>query len=150
MIFNTTGGLFIIHSNAFLQKKCVFLYVRNLTLIYGPYSCLIAVLFASILMENFVCFFKCSLNFRAHALQSELSKTSISNFVKVELQSMDSIIERAFEKTSNIFYQNMAKKDIYQATIRTINQCKISYMRKKTHFCCKNILLCIIMNLPVV
>ena len=137
MISNTTGRLFIIHSNAFLQKKCVFPHVRNFTLIYGPYSCLIDVLFGPILMENFVCFFKCSLNFRAHALQSELSKTSISNFVKIELQSMDSIIERVFEKTNKIFHQNMAKKDIYQATIRTINQCKISYMRKKHIFVVK-------------
>ena len=30
----------------------------------------------------FVLFFKCSLNFRAHALQSELNKVSISNFGK--------------------------------------------------------------------
>ena len=97
----------------------------------------------------FVRFFKCSLNFRAHALQSELSKTSISNFVKFELQSMSSKIERAFEKTNKIFHQNRAKKDIYQATIRTINQCKIPYMRKNTFFC-KNTLLCIIINLPVV
>ena len=29
----------------------------------------------------FVRFFKCSLNFRAHALQLELSKVNISNFV---------------------------------------------------------------------
>ena len=61
----------------------------------------------------FVRFFKCSLNFRAHALQLELSKVSIFNFVKFELQSMSSKIERAFEKTNIIFHQNRAKKDIY-------------------------------------
>ena len=61
----------------------------------------------------FVRFFKCLLNFRAHALQSELSKVSIFNFVKFELQSMSSKIERAFEKTNIIFHQNRAKKDIY-------------------------------------
>ena len=61
----------------------------------------------------FVCFFKCSLNLRAHALQSELSKVSIYNFVKFELQSMSSKIERAFEKTNIIFHQNRAKKGIY-------------------------------------
>ena len=33
--------------------------------------------------KNIFChFFKCSLNFRAYALQSELNKVSISNFVK--------------------------------------------------------------------
>ena len=50
----------------------------------------------------FVRFFKCLLNFRAHALQSELSKVSISNFVKFQLQSMSSKIEQAFEKTNKI------------------------------------------------
>ena len=49
--------------------------------------------------KNIFCpFFKCSLNFRAYALQSEPSKVSISNFVKFILQSMSSEIERAFEK----------------------------------------------------
>ena len=47
----------------------------------------------------FSCFFKCLLNFRAHALQSEVTKVSVSNFVKVWLQSMSSQIEQAFEKT---------------------------------------------------
>ena len=100
MISNTTGRLFIIHSNAFLQKKCVFPHVRNFTLIYGPYSCLIDVLFGPILMENFVRFFKCSLNFRAHALQFELNKVGYTSFAKFRLQSMSSKIERAFEKTN--------------------------------------------------
>ena len=43
-------------------------------------------------------FFLCLPNFRAHALQSELSKVSISNFVKFQLQSMSSKVEQAFEK----------------------------------------------------
>ena len=62
----------------------------------------------------FVCFFKSSLNFKAHALQSELRKVSIYNFVKFQLQSMSSKIERAFEKTNIIFHQNRAKKDIFR------------------------------------
>ena len=50
-------------------------------------------------IKNIFClFFKCSLNFRAHALQSELNKVSISNFVKFRLQSMSSKMEQAFEK----------------------------------------------------
>ena len=90
--------LLIIYSNTFLQKNVFVSHVRNFTLIYSPYSCLIDVLFGPILMENFVSFFKCSLNFRAHALQSELTKVSISNFVKFRLQSMSCKIEREFEK----------------------------------------------------
>ena len=42
--------------------------------------------------------FKCLLNFRAHALQSELNKVSISNFVKFRLQSLSLKDERASEK----------------------------------------------------
>ena len=61
----------------------------------------------------FVRFFKCSLNFRAHALPSELSKVSICNFLKLRLQSMSSKIERAFEEEKNIiFHQIRAKKKI--------------------------------------
>ena len=58
-------------------------------------------------------FFKYSLNFRAHALQWEFSKVSISNFVTFQLQSISSRIERAFEITNIIFHQNRVKKDIY-------------------------------------
>ena len=101
MISNTTGRLFIIHSNALLQKKCAFPHVRNFTLIYGPYSCLIDVLFGPILMESFVSFFKCSLNFRAHALPFELNKVGYTNFAKFRLQRMSSKIEQAFEKRTN-------------------------------------------------
>ena len=114
MIFNTTGRLFIIYSNAFLQQqKSVFPHVRNLTLIYGPFSCLVDVLFGPILMENYVCFFKCSLNFIAHALQSEQSITSISNSVKFKLESMSSKIEGAFEKTNKqCFYLHFTKSNL--------------------------------------
>ena len=57
----------------------------------------------------FVCFFKCLLNFTAHALQSELNKVSISNFVKLQLQSMSSKIEQAFKKQT-IFSIKMGPK----------------------------------------
>ena len=82
----------------------------------------------------FLCFFKCLLHFRADALQSELNKVSISNFVKFRLQRMNSKIERAFEKTNQNFHQNRAIKDIYKVSKRTINQCKIPHMRKKHIF----------------
>jgi len=82
MISNTTEGLFIVYRNAFLPKKWFFPHVRNFTLIHGPFSCLIYVLFGPILMENYVRFFKCLLNFRAHALQFELNKVEITNFAK--------------------------------------------------------------------
>ena len=38
-------------------------------------------------------FFKCSLNFTGHALQSELNKVFISNFVKFQLQRISYKIE---------------------------------------------------------
>ena len=58
------------------------------------FSCPINVLFLF-----FFLFFKCSPNFRAHNLQSELNNVWYTNFVKFWLQSMRSKIERTFKKT---------------------------------------------------
>ena len=55
MISNTTERLFTIYSNTFLQRM-FFSHVWNFTLIYGPNSCLIDVLFDPILMETLVFF----------------------------------------------------------------------------------------------
>ena len=52
-------------------------------------------------------------------------------------------------KNKKIFNENRAKKDNYQVTKMTINQCKIPYTRKK-HIFSKNVLLYIINNLYVV
>ena len=61
--------------------------------------------------KNIFCpFFKYSLNFRANALQSELNKVSISNFVKFRMQSMSSKIERAFEKKKTFLKINFGLK----------------------------------------
>ena len=101
--------------------------------------------------NRFCKLFKCSLNYRAHALQSELNKVSIilSNFVRFRLQSMSSKIKQAIKKITKKNLKNRAKQDINQATKRTIYQCKIPYMRKKTFFC-KSVWLYIINNLFVV
>ena len=90
-----------------------FPHLRNFTLIYGPFSCLINVLFGPIFKENVVIVFKGLLNLKAHAVQSELNKVGYTNFAKFRLQSMSFKIEQAFEKTNKIFHQNRAKKDIY-------------------------------------
>ena len=98
----------------------------------------------------FCCFFKCSLNFRAHALQSELNKVSISNFVKFRLQSMSSKIERAFKKTTKFSIKIRLKRTLIRQLKRTINQCKISCMWKKRIFFCKNVLLYTLINISMV
>ena len=97
----------------------------------------------------FCCFFKCSLNFRAHALQLELNKVSGSNFVKFRLQNMSSKIEQAFEKTTKFSIKIRLKRTLIRQLKRTINQCKISYMRKNIFFC-KNVLLYSITNISMV
>ena len=95
------------------KQKFVFPHVRNFTLIYGSYSCLIDVLFCPIFMENFVRFFKCSLNFKAHALQFELNNVGYTNFAKFQLQSMSSKIEGALEKTNKqCFYLHFTKSNL--------------------------------------
>ena len=68
-------------------------------------------------------------NLRDHALQSELNKDSISNFVKFELQSMSSKVERAFKKMKK---KNSIKIGPKRTSTRTITRCKIPYMRGKT------------------
>ena len=49
-------------------------------------------------------YFKCSLIFRAHALQWEHNKFGYTNFVKLGLQSMSPKIERAFEKRTKYVF----------------------------------------------
>ena len=103
MISNTTERLFIVYINTLLQKNVFFPHVRNFKLIYGPFSCLINILFGSVFMIFFVIFFKNKLNFWAYALQSEHNKCWYTNLVKFRLQSMSSKIELAFEKFQNMF-----------------------------------------------
>ena len=63
--------------------------------------------------KNIFChFFNSLFNFRAHALQSELDKVSIYNFIKFRFQSMRSKIKQAFEKNDKIFPNDRVKKDI--------------------------------------
>ena len=60
--------------------------------VQGVISPLIISFFLSLFI-NF--FFKCSLNFRAHALQLEFNKVGYTDFVKFRLQSMSSKIVQA-------------------------------------------------------
>ena len=55
---------------------------------------------AKLRKKHILLFFQMLPQFRAHALQSELNKVSISKFVKFLLQSMISKNKRAFEKTT--------------------------------------------------
>ena len=71
--------------------------------------------------------------FKAHALQSELNKVGICNFVYFRLHGMSFKIERAFEKITK-FTIKIGPKRTKKATKWTINQCKIPYMRKNTFF----------------
>ena len=105
----------MLHSNSFLQKKCVFTHVRNFTLIYGPFSWLIYVLFGPILMGNYVCFFRMLAYFRGHALQFELNKVGYTNFAKFRLQSMSSKFEWAFKKTNKLCFLS----SFYQIQLQT-------------------------------
>ena len=111
----------------------------NFTLIYGPYRYLVYVLFGPILMENFVCFFKCSLNFKAHALQSELNKVRYTNFVKFRLQSMSSKIEQLFGKEKKTCFclhlVNFNLKVIFQHFIFNFFFLNISYPKSYLNFC---------------
>ena len=82
-------------------KKCVFPHVRNFTLIYGLYSFQIDVLFGPILMENFVSFFKCLLNFRALALQFKHNKVGYTNFAKFNCRALALKLRGHLKKQTN-------------------------------------------------
>ena len=70
--------------------------------------------------KNIFChFLKCLLNFRGYALQSELNKVSISNFVQFQLQRLGSKNAQAFEIMTKCSIKNKAKKDNNQATKMT-------------------------------
>ena len=56
-------------------------------MIYGPFSCLINVLFGHTFMASFV-FFKYSLHFKTHALQWEPIKVAYTNFGKFQLRKI--------------------------------------------------------------
>ena len=96
------------------------------------------------------CFFKCLLNLRAHALQLELNKVNISNFVKFQQQSISFKIKRAFEKTTKVSIKIRLKRILSSQIKRTINQCKISYMTIFNTFFCKNVLLYTINSISMV
>ena len=81
----------------------------------------------------FVPFFKCLHNFKAYALQLELSKVSISNFVKFQLQIMSFKIAQAFAKRTKLSIKIGQKRHIL-SNYSAINQSKIHYMRKNTFF----------------
>ena len=86
------------------KKRVFFLHLGNFKLIYDPLSCLNNFLLGPIFMDFFLPFFKCLLNFRAHALQLELNKVGYNNFFKFGLQSMSSKIERALEKRTKYVF----------------------------------------------
>ena len=98
-----------------------FPHVRNFTLMYGPHRYLIDILFGPILMENFVCFFKCLLNFRAHAMQSELNKVGYTKFLKFRFQNMSSKIEQAFEKMNKPYSCLHYVKSNFMVIFRTFS-----------------------------
>ena len=63
---------------------------------------------------------------------------------------MSSKIEGAFEKTTKFSIKIWLKRILIRQLKRTINQCKISYVRKNTFFFCKNVLIYTINNIAMV
>ena len=61
---------------------------------------------------------------------------------------MSSKIDQAFEKTTKFSIRTGLKSTLIRQLKRTINQCKISYM-KKNIFLCKNVLLYTIINISM-
>ena len=103
MISNTTEGLFILYSHIILQKMCFPSFKEfyiDLWSFQLPNYCSFRPNFYGKCSH----FFKCSLNFKAYALQLELNKVGYTNFVKLRLQNMSSKIERTFEKITKYVF----------------------------------------------
>ena len=56
MISNNTERLFIVYRNMVLQQNGFVPHLRNFTMVYGPFSCLINVFFGLIFLEKFILF----------------------------------------------------------------------------------------------
>ena len=84
------------------KKMCSFPHVRNFTLIYGPFSCLINVLFGPIFMENFVIFSNARTILELMLCNGNLTKLDILTLFR--LQSLSSKIEQAFEKITKYVF----------------------------------------------
>ena len=102
MISNTTERLFIVHSNILTKNvfsPCKEFYI-DLWSFQLPNDCPLWPYFYG----KFCIFFKCSLNLRVHALQSELNKVKYTNFGKFQLQRMTLKIEQAFVKMTKYIF----------------------------------------------
>ena len=95
MISNTAERLFIVYNNIFLQKKVFFPHVRNFTLIYGPFNCLINVFFGPILLEKIVIFLKARSILELMLCNQNLD---ILTLLGSDCMSMSCRIDQVFEK----------------------------------------------------
>ena len=113
MISITTHRLLIVYRYLILQKNEFFPYWRNLALVVVPFTCLIPGPFGLFLTQNFVCFFKYSLNFQGHAPKFELNKVWHANFIEFKYERTNPQNEWAFEKTNKpCFYLHFAKSNL--------------------------------------
>ena len=91
-----------IHSNAFLQKMCLSSCVE-FTLIYGPFSCLIYVLFGPILMENYVCFSNSSSILELMLCNLNLTKLDILTLQSSNCRAWALKLSEHLKKKKNMF-----------------------------------------------
>ena len=91
-----------------LQKNVFFPHVRNFTLIYGPFNCLILVLFGPIFMENCVLFSNARSILELMCCNWNLTKLDILTLLSSDCRARALKIGRAFEKkTKYVFVFNL-------------------------------------------
>ena len=106
---DTPERLLIIYNNSFLPKKVFFFLCKEFYIDLWSLEIPNGSPFWLYFDGTFCYFFKCSPNFKVHALQSELNKVGHINFVKFRLQSMSSKIEKECEKRTNYFLSSFCQ-----------------------------------------
>ena len=110
MISITTHRLLIVYSDLILHKNVFFPHVRIFALVW---SFLLHGPFVQFLTQDFVCFFKYSLNFQGHAPKFELYKVWHAYFVEFKYECTNPQNEWAFENTNKpCFYLHIANSNL--------------------------------------
>ena len=107
--------------SGFSYKKCIFSSWKEFTLIYGPFSCLIIVLFGSIFMEDFVFFSNARSIFELMRCNSNLTKLNILTLLSSDYRAWALKLGEHLKKGQNMFISAFANSNFNVIIFRTFS-----------------------------
>ena len=135
----STQRLLKAYSDLILQKKCIFSSCKKFGIGCGHSYLIIHGPFGQFLTQNYVRFFKYSLNFQGRAQKFELNKVWHANFIEFKYDHTNPKNEWAFEKTNKpCFYLPFDKSNlkVIFLTLYLEHQKEIiSYLESKLNLC---------------